>query len=91
MASAATMATRVRVNDDCDDILKTPFFARPFDGGLMHLPNQGACQSRKSATNWPTKGSMGDFPNQQLVGIPTARLGTFATLGASNRQRSSRE
>src|SRR5438128_2405731 len=90
MASAAAMATRVRVSDDCDDMLKTPFLIRPFVGGSMHLPNQGACQSRKTAKNEAQNGPMGEFPNQELAQNPTGRLGTFATRGASNQQLISR-
>src|SRR5437868_14870738 len=51
----------------------------------MQVPNQGPCQSRKTAENCLRQAELGDFANQNLVGIPTLRLGTFATCGASKR------
>jgi hypothetical protein len=84
MKSAAAMATRVRVNCDCDDILISLFHRRPFDLP-MHIPNQGACQSRKTAKNDGAWRGLAKFPNQELVTNPNGRLGTFAMPGASNR------
>jgi hypothetical protein len=50
----------------------------------MPIPNQGSCQSRKTAKNFIGASGMGDFANQELGGFAKARLGTFATPGASN-------
>ena len=69
MKSAAAMATRVRVNCDCDDILISLFDRRPFDLP-MHIPNQGACQSRKTAKNCIAEHGVAEFPNQELVTNP---------------------
>ena len=85
MKSAAAMATRVRVNCDCDDILISLFDRRPFDLP-MQIHNQGACQSRKTAENYVAGPGLAQIPNQELVTNPKPRLGTFATPGASNRQ-----
>jgi hypothetical protein len=50
MTSAAAMATNVRVN--CDDISNLPFSNPLLVGrGPMHITNQGACQSRRTAEN----------------------------------------
>ena len=83
------MATRVRVNGDCDDILKTPFFVRlDLLCGSMPLPNQGACQSRKTAKNLREWEPDGRFSQPRVGGEShSLGVGTFATLGASNRQR----
>ena len=80
MASAATMATSVRVIGDCDDISNLPFL-----GSLpMPIAIQMPCQSRKTAEKAYRCARLGDFTNQELVGFAKAGLGTFATPGASN-------
>jgi hypothetical protein len=50
----------------------------------MSATNQGACQSRKTAKNADGSAGAAEFPDQQLVRIPTRRLGTFANAGASD-------
>jgi hypothetical protein len=87
IASAATMATRVRVNCDCDDIFNLPFWSACLIREPMLLAIQGLCQSRKTAENsieWP---ELVDFADQQLVEFAKARSGTFTNLGASNPNR----
>src|SRR5580765_8118322 len=56
----------------------------------MPIPNQGACQSRKTAKNAVTNDQLAVFPNQELAPNPKHRLGTFATFGASNARCISR-
>jgi hypothetical protein len=67
MASAATTAISVRVIGDCDDISTLPFL------GLLPMFNaiQVLCQSRKTAKNDRTGGSVGNFANQDLVDFAT--------------------
>jgi hypothetical protein len=52
----------------------------------MPSPNQGPCQSRKTAKNQFEGTRVAKFPNQYLVTNPKPRPGTFATPGASNRK-----
>jgi len=66
MTSAAAMATRVRVKDDCDDILISLFTGR-VACGPMNDTNQGACQSQKTAENAYQSGAVAEFPNQELA------------------------
>jgi hypothetical protein len=49
----------------------------------MSFPNQGTCQSRKTAENCCESCQLGDAPNQELVANPNRLLGTFAKFGAS--------
>jgi hypothetical protein len=83
MASAAAMATRVRVNCDCDDISNSPFGPLGVGCGPMPSPIQGACQSRKTAKNCKKQARLVEFPTQELASNPKARSGTFATPDAS--------
>ena len=76
------MATRVRVNCDCDDI-SVSLFARSVSCGAMNRDNQGACQSRKTAKNRSASMPLADFPNQELAANPKDQLGTFTMGGAS--------
>jgi hypothetical protein len=85
-ASAAAMATSVRVMGDCDDILRTPFLSRMLMCRPMAFAIQGLCQSQKTARNCAAQVKLARFPSQELVGIAKLQLGTFATLGASKRQ-----
>jgi hypothetical protein len=54
----------------------------------MPSPNQGACQSRKTAKKRVIGAQLGDFASQQLVTNPKLGLGTFASRGASNPKQS---
>jgi hypothetical protein len=56
----------------------------------MPIPNQGSCQSRKTAENCIEATELGDFANQELVGFTKARVGTFAAPDASNAAASGR-
>ena len=76
MKSAAAMATRVRVNCDCDDILISLFDRRPFDLP-MPIPNQGACQSRKTRKNDANGTLVAENTNQELVPNPNPDLGNI--------------
>ena len=62
MASAATMATRVRVNCDCDDI-----FNLPFSGPLAVVPRAVAAESL-AAVAWSNRTLSGDFGIDPLPG-----------------------
>src|SRR6478672_12539691 len=55
----------------------SPFLTRLLFGWPMPLPNQGACQSRKTAKNSCRGAQLGDFANQELVANPKQWLGTF--------------
>jgi hypothetical protein len=77
------MAMSVRLNEDFD-IGNLPFLPACFDCGSMPLPNQGACQSRKTAKNCSVAVRLGDFTSQDLVDFANGRLGTFAKPGASH-------
>ena len=77
------MAMRVRVNCELDDIWELSFLARRFACGLVPLPNQGACQSEKTAGNCQESGLLVEIPTQELAANPKLQLGTFATRGAS--------
>ena len=83
MTSAAAMATRVRVKDDCDDILIS-LSTGSVACGPMNKANQGACQSRKTAKNTAREVPAAKIPNQELVRNPKRLVGTFTTSGASN-------
>src|SRR3954463_7267387 len=52
--------------------------------GPMHLPNQGTCQSRKTAEKSVERGGSVEFPTQGLARFPKLRSGTFAARGASS-------
>jgi hypothetical protein len=56
-------------------------------GGPMPVPNQGACQSRKTAKNGDRGPRMGDFANQELGGFANVRVGPACLELSSFRRR----
>src|SRR6476619_5586727 len=71
ITSAAATAIRVRVNCDCDDIGTLLFSPAFFSDGPMPFPNQGACQSRKTAKNDEPSGRIAHFATKTWRITPT--------------------
>ena len=82
MASAAAIATSLRVKGDWDDMLKSPFPARGLPCGSMNMTNQGSCQWRRTAEICTLPDAVAHFPTQELAGFANPGPGTIAAGAA---------